>query len=312
MGGARHFGVGVESTYGTGVAPTDFLNCTEEDVSKNITFEEVSDISTWSVRKQIELTQACGGEVTVLGNYQNQGLLLKNFYGGVTTTGGGPYVHTFPATAGIPAAGRATTSLTLELRRDGTLNWRYLGCKVISMGVTWSVEQMARWTWGFLGKDDDTAQAPATASYPEFDPMIPKNTTALTFDGSALGLRGTSVNINAAFPVDEPHDFSGLTFPVEPCDNGPFQVTGDVGVIFDDLTQYAKFDGATDVDIEITNGDGTHSVTFNINKCRLTASPVNFSGRDRLTGTYTFAAYYDAVATEAMQVVLTNDDATIP
>lgn len=305
---SRHVGFGVETTYGTAVASTDFTEALSESLQKNMTFEELAPLRTNSTRKRNLLTSSVGGDVTMLGNYQDVGLLLKHFVGTVDTTGGGPYTHTFPASTGT--TGRSGLGLTCEIKRDTTAKtWRYAGCKVTGMSIQASQSQSPQFTFSFLGKSEATGTV-TTASYPTFDPMLTGNST-ITFSGATMPVQDLS--LNCEWPVDEPFAMGAATFAREPSENGTLTVGGTATVIFEDaeMTQYGYFDGSTDVDIAIALTDGTHSLTVNMNKCKFTAVTANLSGRERLVGTFTFSSDYDTDATENIQFILINDDASL-
>jgi hypothetical protein len=304
---ARHAGVGIESTYGTPVAPTDFFEATTESLATVRNFEDLNTIRSNSVLRVEELNSLIQGDMEMLGNYQDLGLLLKLFFGSNDVSGVGPYTHTFPAAAGT--SGRAGISGTIEIQRDSTaLTWRYAGCKITSLGLSVSLDSSPKVTVGVQAKSEATGTA-ETPTFPTFDPMLVGDVT-VNLDATALD--ATTFNINAEWPVDQPYKLGSSTFAVEPIDSGPLAVTGDFSVYVPDLTEYAKFDGSTAVDVQLAVTDGAHSLTLNMNTCRLTAVSANLSGRDRLLATYEFRSYYDAVATENIQAILVNDDVTIP
>ena len=225
-----------------------------------------------------------------------------------TTTAGAPYSHTFPASTGT--TGRSGLGLTCEVKRDTTTKtWRYAGCKITGMSLAASQSQSPQFTFSFLGKSEATGTVTST-SYPTFDPMLTGN-VSITFSGATMPVQDLSLNVE--WPVDEPFAMGASTFAREPSENGTLTVGGTASVIFEDaeMTQYAYFDGSTEVDIAIAITDATHSLTINMNKCVFTAVPVNLSGRERLMGTFNFSSDYDATGTENVQFVLVNDDQTI-
>lgn len=306
MSSNRHFGVGLESTYGTPVAPTRFFDVVNESLTRQQNDEEIKTIRTYSTRKYVTLTEWNGGDAEIIANYQDLTILFYGFYGSTDKTGTTPKTHTFPASTGL---GIPRPSLTAEVRRDtATQTWRYAGQKVVAFGFTGAVDSVPRMTWGFKGTTEGTGTA-ATASYQDFDVMLPSHIT-VSFDGTALD--ATSVNINAAFSVDDPFVLGSTTFGKEPEETDNLSVSGDVTVLFDSMTQYNKFDGATDIDVSIAITDGANSLTFNLDKTRLTAATPNVSMRERLTATYNFTSYYNTDATECLQTILVNDEDFTP
>ena len=305
---SRHFGIGKETVYGTPVVTTEFLELISESLQKEETTEEIEVVRSYSTRKIEQLNTIIRGDVEVILNYQDIGLLLKTFFGGNDTTGTDPYTHTFPPSTGIPDVGRIGFSLSAELKRDDALFWKYEGLKVIGIAIAASHDAVPRLTASFLGENEVTSASGDTATYPDFDVALPSHIT-VNFDATALDAE--SVNFNAGFAVDEPRKLGSKLLASEP-DDLRLAVGGDVTVLFEDTTQYAKWDGATDVDVQIAITNGVDSLTFNMNKTRLTQTTPHMTGRERLKGTYNFLSYFDAVATENLQAILVNSDAIIP
>jgi len=311
MADQSHFGVGQEVTYGTAVAPTKYFNVKgAESVHEEPTWEEFGSVRAWSIRRIEEATSAIRGDVPIEGNYQDIGVILKHLIGDVDDTGSGPYTHTFPGSTGIPATGRIGLGLTLEmLRADGTLNWRYAGCKVIGLSLAASPGSSPVWTVSFFGKTEDNTASPATPSYPDDDLMLYKD-LSVEFDSSAMDVE--SVSLNVQFPTDEPFGAGSVNFIKEPKENGFLSVTGECVMWFDDMTEYNIFKNRSDVDVAIIMDDGTHSLTINQNKCKLTTPPTPpLEGRNRLKATFGWTSIYDTDATENIQCVLVNDQATV-
>ena len=308
---SRHVGVGVESTYGTPVAPTEFTEAVSETLQQVREFENITTIRSNSTRVVNELSNRIEGDIVLTGNFQDIGYLLYSFIGDVDTAGAGPYNHTFPGSTGT--AGRTGVSSTVEVRRDSdTRTWRYAGCKTTGFQIAASLGQSPQLTFSFVGKSEATGTA-ATASYPDFDPMLVTD-MSISFDGGSTTVDATDISLNCAWPVDNPYAIGSAAFAKEPIDNDVLAVSGSATVLFEDgeMTEYGYFDGSTDVDVQIIISDGTHSLTVNMNKTRITAAPVNLSGRERLVGTFEWQSFFDTTATENIQIVLTNDDATIP
>ena len=303
---SRHLGVGKETTYGTGVAPVVYFDIVSESLASKHNDEEIKTIRTWSSRQYETLSVSWSGDIEVIANFHDIGILLKHFFGGVTTTGAAdPWTHTFPPTTGIPAAGRDGLSLTSEVQRDATATtWRYDGGKITGFGFTAAADSLPKFSFSLMGKGEGTGTA-GTPSYETWAPMLSKH-IAVTFDGTALDAQ--SVNLNASFPVDEPSVLGSIEFGKEPTENDVLAVSGDVTVYFEDLVQYNKFDTLADVDIQIKVTDtASRDLEFNLNKCRLTEATPAVSGRERLMATYNFVSYYDTDATENLQIVLKND-----
>lgn len=307
--GARHLGFGAESTYGTPVAPTKFFEVLSEGVQLEKNFETVPVMRAFSAPEIVELSSVVKGPLEILANFNGIGILYEHLLGHASHTGAGdPYTHTYPGTGGIPDTDRIGLSLTGEIRRDGALNWRYSGIKIVSLAQAFGVEQSSRITLGVIGKGE-TNPAPAVPTYPTLEPMRPSFVSVL-FDSVALKARSAQISIEN--PCDEPYLLGGTGLSDEPDRSGLLKVTGQTEVMFSSLTQYDKFvSGATvDIEIAVVAPTGGHELHYNMAKCRLTQATPHASGRERLTATYVWESYYNSDDTENIQVVLINADAT--
>jgi hypothetical protein len=86
---------------------------------------------------------------------------------------------------------------------------------------------------------------------------------------------------------------------------------GTVEAYFSSWTDfYNSFDGSSVVDVAIKASRTSESLTYNLNKCRILQATPHAAGRERLIATVEFESYHDTTATESMQVVLVNNDAT--
>ncbi|RMF18884.1 MAG: hypothetical protein D6760_13545 [Deltaproteobacteria bacterium] len=305
--GARHFGIGEETTWGTAVTPTRFYEALSESVERQKGFDEIASIRSYSTQQIVTLNDIIRGDVEILGNYDGIGLLFKHLIGSVDTTGTGPYTHTFPASTGIPSTDRIGLSLTLEMRRDGSLVWTYAGAKITGLAHSFGTDQASRMTWSFLAKSETTGSSATTPTWPTLLPMSPSQ-ASISFDGTTLDAR--SVALTVENPVDETFLLGSTTLSKEPDRSDVLKVTATAEVLFDSFTQYSKFQSGADVDVQIKSDNGTESITYNLNKCRITSATPHVSGRERLVATYEITSYYDTTATENIQVVLVNNDAT--
>lgn len=305
--GLRHMGVGSETTWNTAATRTRFFEALSESVRTEKAFENIEVIRGYSTREVVLLNSAVRGDAEILANYDGIGILLKNLIGSVDTTGSDPYTHTFPASTGIPAADRVGESLTMEFRRDNSLVWIYPGAKITAMNHTFGTDQSSRMSFTFLAGSETTATSATTASYETLRPMKPSQVSAL-FDGTTLS--ASSVSINVENPLDEPFLLGATTLGAEPDRSAVLAVSASIEVLFSDFTQYNKYGSGADVDVAITATDSTHSITYNLNKCRLTQATPALQGRERLRATYELTSFYNTDATENIQIVLRNTNST--
>lgn len=305
--GARHFGVGAETTWGTAVTPTRFFEALSESVETQKEYDRIATLRSFSTQQLVELSSVVQGDVEILAGYHGIGILYKYLIGSVTTVTGSVNTHTFPATTGIPTADRVGLGLTMEFRRDGSLVWTYKGAKITGFQHSAGTDQAQRMTWSFLAASETTGSSPTTASYSTLAPMTPAQ-AAVLFDGTTLSARSWSISVEN--PVDQPFTLGSTVLAYEPDRSDVLKVSGSCEVYFADWTQYNKFVNATDVDITLKSAMTSYSVTYNLDKARIISGTPHNSGRERLAVTYEFETYFNTTATENVQIVLVNADAT--
>ena len=306
----QYVGFAAESTYGTWVAPSSFLEVISENLRTERAFDNIETFRGFSTREIVELNRIVRGDMEVLANYEGLTWLFRYLIGASDTTddGGGNYTWTFPGSSGIPAADREGQSLAITVRRDDSLYWNYGGMKPISFGHSFGVDAAQRMTVGWVGKDETTDTTGSTASYPTLKPMDPAD-AGISFDANALA--ASSVQINIENPVDELRILGSKVLGREPVRNGVLRVTFTADAVFENFTAfYDSFDGVSDVDVQISSSNGTESIIYNFNKCRILQATPAVSGRDRLIATIEGESFYNTDATENVEVVLLNTDTT--
>jgi hypothetical protein len=308
--GKQYLGLGVETTVGTAVAPTRYLEALTESIQLEQNYDRIETLRSFSTQQVVLLNRAVKGDSEILANYNGIGMLYKYLLGSVDTATGSVNTHTFPSSAGIPSTDRIGSALTVCVRRGAALFWKYAGMKPVSLAHGFGTDQASRMTWGWLGQSaafSTTGSDATSGSYPTLLPMSPSH-ASVSFDGAALVAR--NVQINVENPLDEFYVLGTVDLGAEPDRNAVLKVTGTAEVAFSNTTQYDKFTAGSDVDVTVLSTNGTQSVRYNLDKCRITQATPHLNGRQRLIATYQFEAYYNSDATENFQVVLVNSDAT--
>jgi hypothetical protein len=311
--GARHFGVGWETTWGTRVAPTWFFEALSESVEEQINFESVETLRGFSPVDLVPLSFLTRGDVELLANYEGITTLYYAMLGS-NSTGTQATDHIFPdASGGIPATDRIGQSVSLEFRRDGSLTWHYGGSKIISLSHTFGTDQSSRMTVGFIGANSsEDANPVASPSYPDLRPIFPSHAN-FKIDNDTLACR--SVTIDIENPLDETFLIGANTLQREMDRTGVLRVTGTAEILFEDMTQYQKFDGSTNVSISVEavgTGDSANMyLTYLMQKCKLTQATPHMSGRERLASTLTWESVWNDANTENLVVKLGNSDTNV-
>lgn len=172
--GMRGFlGFGEESTYGTAVSRTNWLEINSETLVKESHLLESAAI----IRRGIVNTKVGAGPIRVAGEiafdvaYDGWMKLAKHAFGTVSSTqpdvtnAPTAYNHKFTVSDSLP------TGLTIEVFRDSqefvtepNKSFLYAGCKVNSFSFSCSADEIAKASVGIIGQDESRV-AKSTDSY---------------------------------------------------------------------------------------------------------------------------------------------------
>lgn len=157
---ASQLGFALESGYGTAATPVAFLPLKSESLTHQR--ERLESDGIIAGNRVLTSTQWNGGNITTSGDLAlelyNRGLgkLFTVMFGGVATTGAGPYTHTFTP------ADLAGDSLTVQVGRpsvDGTVNpFTYTGVKVGSWSLSCNVGEIAQLKLSTIAQNESVAR----------------------------------------------------------------------------------------------------------------------------------------------------------
>lgn len=306
-GGADgQLGLVTESVVGTIVTPTKFFPIRSENIKQNI---EYIDTQTISARHTVRLTRRAtqsveGGFTTELAN-TTIATLLKHMFGTVTTTGVGPYTHTY-----VPSD-LTGDSMTVQVGRPastGTVHpFTYAGCKVATWTIAATVGEFATLEVGLIGMSETTATSLATASYDT-------SWSPFTFRDATLSIAGVSagtvrdVTLSATNAIERRHRL-GLATSLQPLQIGRRDYTGTITTDFDALTHYNLFVNGTEAALVLTFSNGTQSLQGTMN-VQFTGETPELSGFELLAQPLPFRCISSTSDAAAIQFVLTNSEAS--
>jgi hypothetical protein len=308
---AGQLGLSDEVTYGTFVAPSRWFEFTEESIS--FERERIESQGIRAGRRVLHRwaagVQRVTGDVTFELAAQGFGIIFKHVFGGVATTGAGPYTHTF-------TPGDLTgKSMSVQIGRPdiaGTVrSFTYLGCKVATAELACSVNEYAMLTLGLYGAHEDTAQTLGTASYPATLSPFVFTHGSVTVAGSAFDVKDLSLSIDNGLATDR-HFIRATTpeRPKEPLEASRREVTGTLTADFTDLTAYARFTAGTEAALVLTFNAGasaTLTITMNV---RYDGTTPTIGGMELLELSLPFKALSGTSDAAAITAVLINADTT--
>ena len=245
------------------------------------------------------------GQVEVPLDDTNIGYWLKLLLGAPTTTGVGPYTHTF-------VSGKALASMesaAIELGFSEIPRY-YLCDGVRADAMTIRVQRSGKMTAviTLVGQDEvDSATAvdatPNENSYNRFD-AFEGNIQRSDVDLANV-LSGEFTFRNKVEPVETLRS-DALIEAAEP---GICALSGSIDTRYGDQTLYGDAEGQAGVQIDFDFVSGANSLKFNQHEVYLPLPKRNVAGPGGVEASYDYQAAYNSTAGEMFEVVLVNDQA---
>jgi len=302
-------GFAAESTYGTFVAPTRFLEFTEASVKYERERIESNGIRAGRrvLHRWAQGVQRAAGDVTFEMAPQGFALLWAHVLGGTDViTGTNPYTHT------MSPGDLAGKSLSLQIGKPDlggvVRSFTYLGCKVTGAQVSAAVNEYAMMTVSFYGNHLDTAQILGTASYPAGLTPFDFTKGTVTLAGSGFDVKEFTLSIDNGLAVDR--HFLRTTTPErskEPLENSRRSYTGSMTADFTDLTALNRFINGTEAALVLTFNAGASAQTTITMNVRFDGEDPDI-GQDILEQPLQFKAVSSTSDAAAITVVVINAD----
>lgn len=314
-------GIAAESSYGTFVAPTNFVEFTKESIrekkttaqSQGIAAGRLVALSSRRVVTQREVQGSLDMEVTNKG----MGLFLQALMGTSVTpvqqaaTAAYLQTHTLVDTAGKSLSIQKGVPLTTGTVAD----YSALGCKVTSAEFSCEVGGMLTSSWEVDGKKMDEAQTLASPSYPlmapfHFGQMAVK--TGVSGSETALdGIRKVSVKFERPQAVDRFYA-GGQGLKAEPISNDLVKISGSLEADFTATTLAALFvsDAATSLvwEFEGDTIEAAHKYTFRVKipAIHFDDEPPSVEGAEVVRTQFSFTGLYDGTNANAIEYKSTD------
>lgn len=299
-------GFGEESTYGTAVTPTKFIEMNTDGFTveeERLHSEAVPGIYT----DDDEVTQSAitvSGETEFEMRYEGMELLLKHAMGSVSTAEDplGVYTHTFTLADDLP------TGLTFEVDRDVSA-FTVEGGKINTMAFNIEQGGFLKGTIGIAGEDMSTGTA--TSPTLPTEPLIVFTQGAITYGGSSVLVTSANFTLNNNLKVDR--RFIGSRMISEPQRSAKIDVTGAITIEFDAISQYTDFRNATSRALVLTftsttliTGTDYYTMTITFPIIKLTGGVPQIADAGPITLELPFKAYATDSTTREFSIALKN------
>ena len=272
------FGIGKESTYGTAVARAVWLYASSLGLKRTIEFGERDNLASGGgVRRHKRYISAdnVGGAINGGLTYENHGMVLEAcFNNAVSTTGAGPYVHTY-------TLGTTELSHTIEqIRGDSTNSEVFEGCTVESweLSISSGGQTMLSTTW--IGETSAARAAKGTFTAGNGDePVYHDDYSTLSWNSNTLDLYELRIRVTNSKVRRQP---LGSTTTKQPGISGFREIEVEFTVQhLDNDTPYANFLAEIEADATITaTGSGNNVCAITIQNMEITdvSDPIDSAG----------------------------------
>ena len=185
--------------------------------------------------------------------------LLKHVFGAVSTTGAGPYEHTF--TPGAHLAKSLTVQVGIQDTAGTVQPFTLTGTKINQATIACTVGELARLSTEMTAADYTTGTAIATASYDSGLVPFTFIEGSITVNGSAVAsARSATLTINKGLKIDR--HVIGSRLIREQLEQDHFEITTEVVADFDNLTLFNLIAAGTQVAAVLTFDNGTEDLTI--------------------------------------------------
>ena len=308
---AAQVGLKTETTWGTAVTVDRFTPLISESMTEKIERLESAGIAPGA--RVLRSGQWAAGNVEVSGDLgfelyqQGMGLWFRHMFGAVSTSGAGPYTHTFTP------GDMSDDHFTLQIGKPdvaGTVQpFTYAGCKVTEWELAAKAGELVTLGVSVVGKDLATGTSLATASYGTGSGLpFSFAHASVTVGGSAAYVKEITLKGSNGLAVDRRG--IGSAYIKEPLEAELRAYEGEMVCEFESLTQMNLFRNGTENALVLTIDAGSAAKCVITTNVRYDGSTPEVQGRGVTELKVPFKCLGPSTDAGAITAVLTNSDAT--
>ncbi len=310
-GMAGHIGVGKETTWGTAVAATDYVEAMSESMAQTFDrFETKNIIGRLSEADDEQGVQRIAGDVVMAAHAE---AMLPYLIGGTgiqsnsEVLSGLLHTHTLTmATADTTPATNPLMPLSLEVFRDVTSSQQYDGCQISQLVLAGAPNQDLRLTASIIGKGSQFI-AKTTPSFVS-SPVGP-----FTFDTCSISLSGAGTALIEGFSLTINNQLEGIPSMNASSEIAKIKRTGmqqirfSGSLAYEDIVEANKFIAETESAVAINfTAANSHSFLITLPRFLYTAFPTGMGDRGRQVISFDGTGRYHVGSLTAIQLQLTN------
>lgn len=306
FGRSAYIALNEESTYGTANGSPFGVNNRVFSVSmaRSQERERTTHLSQSSAAFAVNTFdgfEIAGGTIETPLTYKGLGLLLKASIGSVTTTGSGPYLHTFIPSADLP-------SLTIAVQRGTGFSEQFEGCMISTMNISCEAGGEGRATFEIIA-ETATARAGSIGAggFGDGAQVFHFQSSTLSYNSvTTYKMRSMELTLDNKL---ERVNYLGSKLTSQPQISDVREVTLTATFDLEDNNLYnAQLDGtASNVEVTFTNGTDTFAILLRNAEITEYSDDINSFGR--IERTVTFFGLSSG-SDEALRIEMTNDNAS--
>ena len=314
--------VGEESTYGTAAASgyTDMrlISSSLQKTIERVRKTHLNQGNAGFVRSTFDAFNITGGNVTGPLHYAGNGDIFKGALGAVSSSGSGPYTHSFTPSANLP-------SLTMLFKRGRSQSGlpsqeEFKGCVINTLTISCSAGEEATFSAEVIAQDASARATydPATAgsSFPATAlSVLHHQSSDITYNtgGGTTTYKCRSFEIVIDNKIERRNNL-GSQLTAEPNTGDVREVRMTATMDLEDTQIYADAittPTAVDADVVLTmTGTGNDQMVFTIYNAVIEEYADAVTTFGRIERTVTFLGTVDSSGNEAIKIDMINDNAT--
>lgn len=295
------FNIGKETTLGVSPVAMQQLKCITTGEGLNSSASELVSNTITPIRDITGLRNgiySASGDMSAEWSSEGCGIFLEGLLGAKTTTGTGPYVHTYRRASTVP-------SLTIERVYKSNDTQVYNGCKVNSIAFNFDSGALVTATISLMGTKSGKGTSVIDAVADSYDhiPYAGIDASIITIDGVNTTVIKGSMTITNALEVSNVLGSQYADDVVE----GKGEVSGSFDLYFENRVHYDMFVNEKIFPITLKLVRGANSLEFKIPNAKFSGNrDVVVSTDKALIATYTFKGIQDESINGAIEIVETN------
>jgi len=307
LGRGGTLGFGIESTWGTPVARSNWVRAVSLNLKRTINNVPRPHLGTLGAtshnrRQYFVSSDEAGGSLEVLFAYDDSTeLLLQHLFGAVADAGAGPYTHTYTLSASTPVG------LTIEQILGTGSAEVFEGCRIVSGEISIAVADVMRLKCDIIAQTSGGLASAGTPTYSSNgEEALHHQAGQLSFNGNTFDLSAMSVKIDSK---QARRQLLGSKLTSEPAISDFAEVSGSFTVEYTDSNLHDDFIAGTQADATITfTGTTNNAAAFTFQNMLITDVAIPVSGPGIISQTVNFQAFSDGTD-EGFKLVVTNDNA---